>query len=129
MAKLEDACRKGGVSLHASGIDPGFVVERLVMTATGLSNAIESIKVQEVNELSTLNHEFLRLFGFGQEPDKIPSCEQVAYMADMYLRQSVLHAGERLGVSFDRVEMDSQYHVAPEDIHLDSITYKKGTVA
>lgn len=128
-ARIEEACRKGGTSFHASGIDPGFVVERLAMTATGLSNAVESVKMQEINELSILNHDFLRLFGFGQEPDKIPSPEYAAHMADIYLRQSVLSAGKTMGVEYDRVEMTSEYLTTPIDIQLDTALYPKGTVA
>jgi hypothetical protein len=127
--RIEAACKKGGTCLHASGIDPGFIVERLTLTATGMTNTIKWIKMQEFNELSLLNHDFLSMFGFGHDPNNIPNRDAVAHMADIYLRQSVLFAGERLGVTYERVELTSEYIPAPVDIPLKGFVYKAGTVA
>jgi hypothetical protein len=52
--KLEAACAEGGATLHSTGVNPGFLNERLVTTLTGVCTTIRSIVVQEICDTSTI---------------------------------------------------------------------------
>ena len=48
VARLEEACRKGGATLYASGIEPGFAGDQLVLTLATLTHKIRSVRTQEI---------------------------------------------------------------------------------
>ena len=63
--KFEDACKRGGSTFHGSGIDPGFLYERLAAVATGLTNDVQCIKLQEFLRMEYHAPEALVPVGFG----------------------------------------------------------------
>lgn len=68
--RLEEACRRGGVSIHGSGIHPGFAGDRLVLTLTALCRSVEQVRVSEYADLSP-NPSTPQMFdqlGFGRPP-------------------------------------------------------------
>ncbi|MET0983769.1 MAG: hypothetical protein ABW034_00030, partial [Steroidobacteraceae bacterium] len=67
--KLQAACRKGGVTLHSTGINPGFLNERLVATLTAVCTKIDYIKVQEISDTSTIESaDMMSAIGYGKKP-------------------------------------------------------------
>ena len=69
--RLEEACQKGGASLYASGIEPGFAGDQLVLTLATMSNRIESVRTQELFSYADYPVHFtiFDLFGFGKPPE------------------------------------------------------------
>ena len=70
-AQLEDAARRGGVSLYASGIEPGFAADQLPLLLMTQSNSIRSIRASEFALYDTYPVEFMmkEVMGFGQSLD------------------------------------------------------------
>ena len=64
-AAIQQACEEGGSTLYATGVNPGFIVERLALAATGATNAITEIKVEEFVRIGTEPQDTLNAFGFG----------------------------------------------------------------
>ena len=65
--KFEDACKKGGTSLHGTGENPGFWFERVALTLTGLCNDVDYIHLDEYCDVSTSggSQELYNAVGFG----------------------------------------------------------------
>jgi 2,4-diaminopentanoate dehydrogenase len=126
---IEAACLRGQSSIHASGINPGFIVERLALLLTGLSNGIKHITIKELYETTQLpNRDFLSLFGFGKALEEARGQTAVLGVANLYLRQCLQYAGAALGVTFDDIEMRSQFWLAPQELAVKALTIPKGTV-
>ncbi len=68
VARIEAACRRGQASLYASGIEPGFAGDHLVLTLTTMSKRIRSIRTQEIfgYEHYPVAFTMFEVFGFGQ---------------------------------------------------------------
>jgi hypothetical protein len=68
VARIEDACRAGAASLYASGIEPGFAGDHLVLTLATLSNRIDRIRTQEIFSYADYPVAFtmFEVFGFGK---------------------------------------------------------------
>ena len=47
VAQLEDACRRGGVTLHGTGINPGGITERFPLMLSSLCRDIRHVRVEE----------------------------------------------------------------------------------
>jgi len=71
VARLESACREGGASLYASGVEPGFAGDHLVLVLATLSHRIRSVRTQEIFSYSDYPVAFtlFEVFGFGKAPD------------------------------------------------------------
>lgn len=72
--EVEDACTKGGASLHVNGIDPGFANDVLPLALTSLSQRIDLVKVSEIADYSTYYQPVVMrdIFGFGGSLDDTP---------------------------------------------------------
>jgi hypothetical protein len=71
--RIEDACVKGGASLHVNGIDPGFANDVLPLVMTSLSRRIDEVRVMEICDYSTYYQPVVmnEIFGFGQPMDRV----------------------------------------------------------
>jgi hypothetical protein len=67
-ARLEEACRKGGATLYASGLEPGFAGDQLVLTLATLTHEIRSVRTQEIFSYADYPVAFtmFEVFGFGK---------------------------------------------------------------
>jgi hypothetical protein len=68
VALIDEACQRGGASLYASGIEPGFAGDHLVLALSTLSNRIESVRTQEIFSYADYPVAFtmFEVFGFGK---------------------------------------------------------------
>jgi 4-hydroxy-tetrahydrodipicolinate reductase len=121
---------KSVVTLHGSGITPGFFNERLVVLATGLTNGVECIKFQEFFNAEPLGGaiETLQMFGFGSPKEKAEQNQMIAMLAENYLRQPIQFVADQLGVKLDRIERVAQMQTAPTAIKTPAMTIEAGTV-
>ncbi|MDN4171835.1 diacylglycerol kinase [Nocardioides sp. SOB77] len=71
--RIEQACRRGGASLHVNGIDPGFANDVLPLVLTSLSQRIDEVRVMEVCDYSTYYQPVVmgEMFGFGKPMDEL----------------------------------------------------------
>ncbi len=69
--RLEAACREGGASLYASGLEPGFAGDQLVLTLATLTHRIRSVRTQEIFSYAGYPVAFtmFEVFGFGKPPE------------------------------------------------------------
>ena len=73
-AQLEAAAERGGATLYASGIEPGFAGDQLVLTLLTMSRTIRSVRAQEIFLYDEYPVAFMmfEVFGFGQPLDHQP---------------------------------------------------------
>lgn len=118
---LEAACRQGGASLMAAGLNPGFAGEQIAVVATGVCQALDHVEVIEsVDCRAVRNPDYVfRILGFGSDPATVdandPAWVPASSLNGMY--EEVLAAmAEHLGLTLDRVETDHRVYGATEDL-------------
>lgn len=120
--KFEAACRKGNVSLHGTGENPGYWFERMVPTLTGLCTSVESITLVEYAASITSGAETLYGVGYGQLPEEAKANNQALERMwnEFYFVESLdMVCQTTWGRSMDRFELDSTYYPAEKEIVLD----------
>lgn len=123
--KLEAACQKGGSCLHSTGVNPGWLYERIVTTLTGATTRIDHIKVQELADTRTIESaDMVGGLGYGQELSQKPWIEDAG---DRAYSETLAATCAILGVKLDRIESEKKYFVAREDIQLIPTIVRKGT--
>jgi hypothetical protein len=131
-AKFEAACKKGGTTLCGTGINPGFIAERIAAVVTGMCVEFNHVSCREVYnciEMPNANYVF-GVMGMGSAPDKLDlKAGPLALMFNDMYRQTVGALGERLGLRLDAIAPDHKVVLAPKDIHARAGVIRAGTVA
>jgi 4-hydroxy-tetrahydrodipicolinate reductase len=112
--KIEAACHKGGTALHSSGINPGLLNERWVVGLTGVCTSIDSIKVQEISNISTLPtlDMLVDRIGVGRLPEDV---RQEHTQGAHYYHETIALTCHLLGKQVERVDYERGFIVAEED--------------
>lgn len=128
--RFEEACRKGGSTLYGSGVNPGFMFERLALTATGASNNIKLIQLDELIRVGMgETEETMQVYGFGIPLEAAKASKTAVKIAEQYERQFLFYAGDVLGMPIDHLEQHSEFKVTPVRIQAPTMVLEPNTVA
>ena len=74
VARLEDACRKGGTTCFTSGIDPGWANDLVPLALSGACERIDALRVTEILNYATYDQPtvLFETMGFGKPLDHTP---------------------------------------------------------
>ena len=128
-AAIEQACRKGGTSIHATGSSPGFITEALPIVLTSLSRRLDKLTIHEFADCSSRNSPemlFGPAMGFGAEPGELNQM-MLEHMKGSFAPSLGLIA-EALGVPFDEVRVRGEQGVTRSEKTIPAGTAAKGTV-
>jgi hypothetical protein len=132
-ARLDAACREGGVSFHGSGIHPGFAGDRLPLILSALCRRVDKVTIYEVCDLSGGSESpemILGQLGFGMSA-KDAANEPPALMGVMstifYESMDMIAAG--LGFELDAYEHHHEFALATRDVPIHAGLIKQGQVA
>jgi len=129
--RLQAACEKGQTTLMGTGVEPGFMFERVMPTLTGMCTDVESIRLVEV--IDAADHPaammILEALGIGKPLDAVTKDSPFGQYFTAFFSEMATAAARALGVRLDSVE--SGLDVAPASRELDIAvgTVAKGTVA
>lgn len=129
-----DACKAGNSTLLGSGLNPGFITERVATIAAGICLEVEHIDITEIVECNVMQDPVyvFDMLGFGCPLDTVdpndPSWHPVEIHNGMFA-EVVAQIVDRLGFKLDRIETDHVIYPATQDITIPPGVIKKGTVA
>ena len=114
-ARIEAACAKSGARFHAAGEHPGFMLERLGVSLTALSQRVDRIIVQELVDCSRIKEEamLVSLMGMGKQPEEISAQSPMFRAVSVQYEQALAAAADQLGMVIDRI--DTQVRTATVD--------------
>lgn len=134
LAALQAACAKGGSTLMAAGLNPGFAAEQIAMVASGVCTELDHIEVVESVDCRAIRSpEYVfGILGFGADPNEVepndPAWGPAASLNGMYAE--VLSAmAEHLGFSLDQVDTDHRVLPATEDLSVAAGPIPRGGVS
>lgn len=67
---IDAAAREHGVTVLGTGINPGFVLDTLIIALTGACERVDSIRAARINDLSPFGPTVLRTQGVGVSPEE-----------------------------------------------------------
>lgn len=127
MKRLDEAARRGGVSLYGSGINPGMA-SAVALTAAATCREIERISIFEAADSTSYESaETWRSLGFGLPPDT-PGLPEIARQRQLVFLDAIEMMAKALGVQLDEVRYTPRFGVATKDLHLGYMDIPKGTV-
>ena len=112
VSDLEQACEKGGSTLHGTGIHPGGITERFPLMISALSSAITHVRAEEFSDIRTYNAPGVisDIMLFGKTPEEAAASPMVGFLGQGFGQSMDMVAAE-LGFDLDP-DMTSQHEVA-----------------
>lgn len=129
---LRAACAEGSSTLAGLGVNPGVIVERIALAATGLCSRLDGIVVHETVDASAMTSPgfVFGLMGFGSDPDTNDITNGPLAALYTQLFSEVLHlAAQGLGDRIAKIEPAHEITRAPRDIQVAAGTIAQGSVA
>jgi hypothetical protein len=127
MHRLDDAAKRGGVSLYGTGISPGLA-GAIALTAAAATRNLERISIWESADCSGYaSKETWEALGYGSPPDT-PGLEAQAKQRQLVFMDAVEMMAATLGVELDEVQYRLELGVATRDIDLGFMQIAKGRV-
>ena len=117
---FEDACRAGGSTLFGTGINPGFVAERLSVLLTSACTRVDSMEVTEVYDCSEVASPgfIFDLMRVGQPLDVIRNGHGAERVFRHIFSEVVGYVDHVMKIGFDAVVPDHEFGVAQRDLEL-----------
>jgi 2,4-diaminopentanoate dehydrogenase len=128
--RTDEACRKGGASIHATGASPGFSSEALPLVAASMSRRMECMTIDEFADIpASCPDSQVVAMGFGRQPGGNFDPHLLAHHAHGF-KQSVQVIANGLGLKLEGLEVLGETANARERFLLPGGTpIEKGTVA
>ncbi len=103
--ELHRCAVKHGVAVLGTGINPGFVLDLLVITLTGVCTDIKSITAKRVNDLSPYGPSVLSSQGVGLSPESFDmGITNGTVVGHLGFAQSIHMIADALGWVIDRID-------------------------
>lgn len=131
VAELEAACRRGGVTLHGTGIHPGGITERFPLMISALSRNIRHVRAEEFSDIRSYAavNVVRDVMLFGKSPEAAAKSPMLRILGGGF-EQSIRMVASALGFDLDPA-LRTQHEMAVATAPIDSPagTLAPGTVA
>src|ERR1051326_6225999 len=101
--ELQQVARANNVTLLGTGVNPGFVMDKLPLTITSVCQRVDELQIIRIQNASTRREPLQRKVGAGMTTDPFRAAVSAGKIKHMGLRESLMLVGNGLGVEFDHV--------------------------
>ncbi len=127
--KLDKAAKDAGVALVGTGVNPGFVMDKLVITLAAVSQHIEHAKALRIVDASKRRLPLQRKIGAGMTVEEFRAKVKDGVIKHVGLPESVAMVADSLGLPVDEIIETIEPKVATEHIKTEFLTVEAGQAA
>lgn len=127
--ELDQAAQKAGVAVLGTGVNPGFVLDRLVATVGQVCSRVRRVHATRVVDARTRREALQRKVGAGLTEDEFDRLAEKDAIGHVGLLESAALCAVGLGIDCDDFEEELVPVIAEEDIEGGAFVVKKGRVA
>ena len=102
--RLDEIAQKYGISVLATGVNPGFLMDFLPIALTGVCQEVKSIKVSRIQDASFRRVPFQKKIGAGLSLDEFEEKKKTETLCHIGLTQSMQMIARRMGWKLDKTE-------------------------
>ena len=129
-AELQQLAVDQGVSVLGTGINPGFVLDLLIITLTGVCAEVHSITAKRVNDLSPYGPSVLKCQGVGLTPNEFElGLKNASVLGHFGFDESIHMIASKLGWKIERIVQKREPIISQVKRETPFVTVKAGQVA
>ena len=127
--QLDREAKDWGVALVGTGINPGFVMDKLVITLAAVSQRIEHAKALRVVDASKRRLPLQKKIGAGLSLEEFRAKVAEGVIKHVGLPESVAMVADSLGLAVDEITDPIETMVATERVQTEFLTVEAGQAA
>lgn len=128
--QMDKVAKEHNVSILGTGINPGFVMDYLVIALSGVCESVDKIKVSRVNDLSPFGMAVMEEQGIGLTKEEfVKGVEEDTIAGHVGFVQSFGMFEEAFNMKFDKIKQTKEPIITNIDRKTDLVEVKAGDVA
>lgn len=128
--ELQHVARSANVTLLGTGVNPGFVMDKLPLTVSAVCQSVESLQIIRIQNASTRREPLQRKVGAGMSVKEFREAVDSGKIKHMGLKESLLMIGNGLGIEFETVSAERiDPVIAEKDVVTQYLKVAAGEVA
>jgi len=128
-AKLDAEAKEWGVAVVGTGVNPGFVMDKLVLTAAAAAQRVDSVRIIRLVDAANRREPLQKKIGAGTDPDEFRNQVAAGTIKHHGLPESVAMVADGLGFELDDIIEKIEPVIASERTVTDFLTVEPGQVA
>ena len=127
--QLDAAAKEEGVALVGTGVNPGFVMDKLVLTLSAVSQQVEWAKAVRVVDASKRRLPLQKKIGAGMTPDEFRDQVKAGVIKHHGLPESIAMVADGLGFELDDISEAIEPVIADARVKTEFLEVAPGQVA
>ncbi len=128
-AQLDAAAKEEGVALVGTGVNPGFVMDKLVLTLSAASQRVEWAKAVRIVDASKRRLPLQKKIGAGMTPEEFRAQVSAGVIKHHGLPESIAMVADGLGFELDDISETIEPVIAAEPVKTEFLEVAQGEVA
>jgi 2,4-diaminopentanoate dehydrogenase len=126
--QIDKLARKAGVAILGTGVNPGFVMDALPITLTGVCEKVDAIHVDRIQDARSRRLPFQQKIGSGLTPEEFQDRVEAGTVRHVGLTESIAMIADAMGWRLDRITDEIKPKIAAKPVSSQFLTVKKGQV-
>jgi 4-hydroxy-tetrahydrodipicolinate reductase len=127
--RIDEAARTAGLTVLATGINPGFAMDALALYASGISETVTGVRVHRAQEAGTRREPLQRKVGSGITPEEFARRKVAGKIGHVGLVESVAMVSAAFGFGVDEIAESLEPAIAGRQLVTKYYTVEPGQVA
>ena len=128
--ELDKVAKENGVSLLGTGINPGFVLDLMIIALSGVCSEVEKIEASRINDLSPFGPTVMKTQGVGTTVEEFEAgLKSGKIVGHIGFKESIYMIAERLGIKLDEVKETREPIVSNTYRETEHVKVEEGMVA
>lgn len=127
--KLDSAAKDEGIALVGTGVNPGFVMDKLVLTLSAASQRVDSVKATRIVDASKRRLPLQKKIGAGMTAEEFREQVAAGLIKHHGLPESVAMVADGLGLVVDDISETIEPVIAEEKVQTEFLEVTPGRVA
>ncbi len=128
-AQLDKAAKDNGVALVGTGVNPGFVMDKLAITLAAVSQRVDHAKALRIVDASKRRLPLQKKIGAGLSVEEFRARVKEGTIKHVGLPESVAMVADALGLRVDQITETIEPKVATERVQTEFLTVEPGQAA
>jgi 4-hydroxy-tetrahydrodipicolinate reductase len=127
--KLDEAARKEGVAVAGVGVNPGFVMDKLLLTLSAVSQRVDAARAVRIVDASKRRLPLQKKIGAGMTADEFRAQVAAGVIKHHGLPESIAMVADGLGIALDDISETIEPKMAASKVTTQFLTVEAGQVA
>jgi hypothetical protein len=125
---IHELARKARVAVLGTGVNPGFVMDALPITLTGVCEQVDSIRIDRIQDARVRRLPFQQKIGAGLTRDQFERKVDDGSVRHVGLAESISMIADAIGWKLDRITDDIKPRIATETVASEFLAVDPGFV-